>query len=145
LFTVTSGSNASTLFIITSAGNIGINTANPASALTVVGTISTNKHNDSASWAGFRSTQTSNFSAYPGSYYIVNTTSTPITGTLPISPETGTTITFQDSFIQWQTNNFTINRNGNMIQGLNENMICDRGGVMFNITYIGGSIGWRVN
>ena len=145
LFAVTSGINASTLFIISSTGNIGINTAIPSSALTVVGTISTNKHNDSASWAGFRSTQTSNFSAYPGSYYIVNTTSTPITGTLPISPETGTTITFQDSFIQWQTNNFTINRNGNMIQGLNENMICDRGGIMFDMTYIGGSIGWRVN
>jgi hypothetical protein len=126
-------------------GNVGIGTDANDQALTVVGTISTNNHNNSSSWAGFRSTQTSNFSAYPGSYYIVNTTSTPITGALPVAPTIGTTITFQDSFIQWQTNNFTINRNGNMIQGLNENMICDRGGVMFDITYIGGSIGWRVN
>jgi len=32
-----------------------------------------------------------------------------------------------------------------MIQGLNEDMICDRGGIMFSVTYIGGSVGWRVN
>jgi hypothetical protein len=120
------------------------------SALTVYNTISSSSiiyasGSNSINWSQTRSIQTSNFTASQGSYYIVNTTSTPITGTLPTSPEIGTTITFQDSFIQWQTNSFTINRNGNMIQGLNENMICDRGGVMFDMTYIGGYIGWRVN
>lgn len=105
----------------------------------------TTTNSNSANWTQIRSIQTSDFTASQGSYYIVNTSSTPITGALPVSPAIGTTITFQDSFIQWQTNNFTLNRSGNMIQGLNENMICDRGGVMFSVTYIGGSVGWRVN
>ena len=145
-------------------GFVGINESFPGAELTVNGAISGNRtitvvggnsnqwnsnwtvtNSNSAIWTQIRSIKTSDFTASQGSYYIVNTTSTPITGTLPTSPEIGTTIIFQDSFIQWQTNNFTLNRNGNMIQGLNENMICDRGGVMFDITYIGGSIGWRVN
>ena len=102
-------------------------------------------NSNSANWTQNRSIQTSNFAASQGSYYIVDTTSAPITGALPASPTIGTTITFQDAFIKWQTNNFTLSTNGNMIQGLNENMICDRGGVMFDVTYIGASIGWRVN
>lgn len=105
----------------------------------------TTTQSNSANWTQNRSIQTSNFAASQGSYYIVDTTSAPITGALPASPTIGTTITFQDAFIQWQTNNFTLSTNGNMIQGLNENMICDRGGVMFDVTYIGASIGWRVN
>jgi LVIVD repeat len=40
MFTVTSGANASTLFIIASTGNVGIGTPTPGSKLTVVGAIS---------------------------------------------------------------------------------------------------------
>jgi hypothetical protein len=40
LFTVTSGANASTLFIIASTGNIGIGISTPATKLTVVGDVS---------------------------------------------------------------------------------------------------------
>jgi hypothetical protein len=75
LFTVTSGSNASTLFIISSTGYIGINTAVPGSALTVVGTISTNAHKTSQDWASNWTTTNTNSGKWDSVYTSFNSNS----------------------------------------------------------------------
>lgn len=85
-----------------------------------------------------------NFSALKNNHYIVDTSSAPITGTLPASPTVGDSIFFKDPFLTWKTNNFTLNNNTNMIQGLNENIVCDVNGLGFNLTYIGSTVGWRI-
>lgn len=87
----------------------------------------------------------SNFVATTTVNYLVDTRSNSVTSTLPTTPSIGDTLYFQDCFLTWNTNNFTLNRNGNMIQGLNENFACDLKGVYFSMTFIGSTVGWRIN
>jgi len=88
---------------------------------------------------------TENFNATTSINYLVDTSSSSITCTLPANPAIGDTFYFQDPFLTWNINNFILNRNGNMIQGLSENFVCDLKGIYFNMTYIGSNIGWRIN
>jgi hypothetical protein len=85
-----------------------------------------------------------NFESLKNNYYIVDTSIDPITATLPSSPNIGDSIFFKDAFLTWKTNNFTLSNNTNMIQGLNENIICDVNGLGFYLTYIGSNVGWRI-
>lgn len=87
----------------------------------------------------------SNFNATTQVNYLVDTRSNNIIGTLPVNPSIGDTLYFQDVFLTWNINNFTLNRNGNMIQGLNEDFVCDLKGIYFNMTFIGSNVGWRIN
>lgn len=92
------------------------------------------------------------FSAYPGEYYLVDTSTVgTITAALPPSPTVGDNICFADAAaiprlnkFGWSLHSFTINRNGNMIEGLSENLACDVGDISFCLTYIGGSVGWKI-
>jgi hypothetical protein len=67
-----------------------------------------------------------------------------VTGTLPSSPTSGMTINFLDANKTWATNNLVLQRNGQTIESLAENLNCDISGFSFSLTYVGGSIGWRV-
>lgn len=86
-----------------------------------------------------------NFNATNNKYYLVNTTAAIVSGSLPLLPEIGQTIFFQDPFLTWNTNNFILNNNTNMIQGKYEPIACDLNGLAFSVTYIGSAIGWRIN
>jgi hypothetical protein len=85
------------------------------------------------------------FDALPGENYLVDTTNNIVTSRLPASPKLGNVIYFQDIFYKWDINNLIINRNNSMIQGLEENFICDLKGVYFTMTYVGFDVGWRIS
>jgi len=74
--------------------------------------------------------------------YFVDTTAAR-TLTLPASPTLGDTIAVYDATGTAATNNITISRNGNKINGQTENAIIDvdQSGSIF--TYTGSTLGWR--
>jgi len=110
----------------------------------VLDALSARYHGTSRDWGRSRRVVTSNFNAAAAATYLVDTSSIAIIGTLPATPQIGDTIIFQDLSSTWRTRNFTLNRNGNMIQGLTEDMNCDVSGITFDLTYVGASIGWKV-
>jgi hypothetical protein len=84
------------------------------------------------------------FSAQRGYSYLVDTTTGPVTATLPTTPLTGHTIHFKDPYLTWNTNNFILNNNTNMIQGSMDSIACDVNGLGFSLTYVGSNVGWRI-
>ena len=76
-----------------------------------------------------------------GSLNLVDTSSTAITLTLPAAPGQGDSIYFQDAKGTWDSNPLTINRNGNTIQGLAENLIAANENGGFGLVYNGTE--WR--
>ena len=67
-----------------------------------------------ASWQAIK---TANFNVTAKEGYFVDTNSTTITATLPASPTIGDFVQFIDYAGTFDTNNFTVARNGNKIQG----------------------------
>lgn len=86
--------------------------------------------------------KTSAFTAVAGSGFFVNTTSAAITATLPASPSAGDIIAFKDYAGTFGTNNLTIARNGENIQGnANDSLIeTDRASVI--LVYVDATKGW---
>lgn len=64
----------------------------------------------------------------PGAY-LVDTSGGPITVTVTGSPAAGDNYTFFDAVGTWSPNSLTINRNGNPMMGLAENLVCNVPGV----------------
>ena len=87
-----------------------------------------------------------NFIITQSSSWAVNTTSKSITGTLPSSPTNGMTVRFLDAAKTWGNTNrsLVIVRSGQPIESLSENLNCDISGYSFSLTYVGGTIGWRL-
>jgi trimeric autotransporter adhesin len=67
--------------------------------------------------AAWQAIKTSNFNVTAKEGYFIDTTSTTITATLPASPAIGDFVQFIDYAGTFDTNNFTVARNGNKIQG----------------------------
>jgi hypothetical protein len=74
----------------------------------------------------------------------VNTTAGPITITLPASPQTGDQISILDLASTFDTNNCTLNRNGNKIMGLTENLVLNVEDEAIQIVYTGATFGWKL-
>ena len=89
-------------------------------------------------------TQASSFSAVAFGGYFVNTTSNVITATLPASPEIGDTIRFLDVAKTFDTNAFTVARNGKLIQGDAENLTVTTESAAFELIFSGDTFGWRI-
>jgi hypothetical protein len=117
--------------------------------LTTTDYVSASRYADSTVWSGNREIKTAHFDAEPYHYYLVDTTSNAVIATLPLNPRLGTVIHFSDRLLTlnsgWNINNLTLNRNGMMIQGLSEDLVCDRAGISFTLTYVSASVGWRVD
>jgi len=64
--------------------------------------------------------------------------------TLPASPELGDEIQIFDSGNYAGTQNITINRNGQKINGLEDNALLDVNGVAAVFIYTGSTYGWRM-
>lgn len=75
--------------------------------------------------------------------YLLNSTSASFTVTLPASPTIGNEIGFLDVGGVCTTKPVTIARNGNLIQGLAEDLVIDFNSAAFSLVY--SSTGWRVN
>jgi hypothetical protein len=90
----------------------------------------------------WQSVQTSGFTAVSGSGYPCNTTSAAFTVTLPASPSAGESIVLTDYAGTWQTNNLTVNPNGNKLDGLTFNAIFSTKRQSISLVYIDATQGW---
>lgn len=121
----------------------GTNLTTVGSNNTIVGTdgaaYTYNTASGTITWAAV---QTSSFIAVAGYGYLVNTTSSAITITLPLSPTIGQSVTIVDYAGTSATNNITVAGNGANIKGTTSNAILatNRQGITF--TYIDSTQGW---
>lgn len=94
-------------------------------------------------------TKTASFAASAGLRYGVDTTSGIITGTLPASPAVGDPpIHFVDAQMKWGTNNFTIGRSGNNINGFAADFSANSSfayPISLRAEWFGGATGWGVS
>ena len=74
----------------------------------------------------------------------VNTTSGAVTVTLPLSPYKGDTIKFFDVANTFNTNNLTVSRNGQLINGDADDLVVAIQGASFDLVYSGATYGWRI-
>jgi hypothetical protein len=65
------------------------------------------------------------FSALEGYNYLIDTTNSPITVTLPLAPTGFKEITLRPVKRTWETNNVTVARNGKLIENSTNDLICD--------------------
>jgi len=65
--------------------------------------------------------------------------------TLPNIPVLGDMVEIADLTGDWGNNNLTISRNGNMIQGLAEDMICDIMNCSLKLVYSDVTNGWKIS
>ena len=90
------------------------------------------------------STVTTNFSAVNFGGYFVNTTSGGVTATLPASPAVGDTIRFLDAAKTFDTNTFTVARNGKLMQGDAADLTVSTESAAFELIFSGDTFGWRI-
>lgn len=88
------------------------------------------------------SVKTSGFTAVSNTGYFCNTTSAAFTVTLPASPTAGDSIQLVDYAGTFATNNITLGRNGNKIDGGTNNKILSTTREAVTITYIDSTQGW---
>lgn len=85
---------------------------------------------------------TTNSNALAFDRILADTSSGSFAVTLPSEPAVGQEVVFADYAGTWDTNNLTVSRNGNLIDGLSENLICDVN-VTFRLVFIGNTTGWK--
>jgi hypothetical protein len=88
-------------------------------------------------------TRSANYTAAAGDRINANTSGGAFTITLPATPATYTEVTLADQAGTWATNNLTVARNGQSINGGNANLICDVSAKQFTLRFEGAA-GWRV-
>jgi hypothetical protein len=86
--------------------------------------------------------KTANYTAVIGDRIEADTSSSAFTITLPASPTLGSMVTFADAARTWATNNLTVARNGNTIETLSEDLVCNLSGKRIAAVYNGNT--WRV-
>jgi hypothetical protein len=90
----------------------------------------------------WQSVQTTGFTAVKGNAYPCNTTSAGFTVTLPATPSAGDQIQIVDYAGTFATNNVTIARNGNNIEGGTSNKKLTTNRESTTITYVDSTQGW---
>jgi hypothetical protein len=86
--------------------------------------------------------KTAGFTAVAGNGYFVNTTSGAITVTLPATPSAGDLVGIKDYANTADTNNITIARNGEPIQGTANDFTISTEGLSIILIYVDGTQGW---
>jgi len=81
-------------------------------------------------------------SAVAGNGYFIDTTSNAHTINLPGSPSAGDTIAIKDYAGTFGTNNLTIGRNGNNIQGVANNSLISTNRASLTLVYVDATKGW---
>jgi hypothetical protein len=92
--------------------------------------------------AAWQAVVTSSLSVTAKAGYFVNTSSAAITATLPASPTLGDFISFVDYSGTFDTNNFTVARNGNPIQGSATDLTVATERAGFTLVYVDATQGW---
>jgi hypothetical protein len=75
--------------------------------------------------------------------YFVDTSTSPVSITLPSSPILGDTIRINDLAGTATTNNITILRNGNKIQGSEDDLVIDYSNTTVELIYSNATYGWK--
>ena len=120
----------------------GITMGTVGQVLTTDGT--TASFGDVAGGASWQAVQTTDFNANVGEGYFVNTSAGVITATLPGSPSLGDFIAFVDYARTFDTNTFTVGRNGNPIAGTAADLTVSVEGAGFTLVYVDGTQGWLI-
>lgn len=76
--------------------------------------------------------------------YFVDTSATAVTMTLPANPSMGDMLRIFDVNNTFDSNNLTIDRNGNPIMGAADNLTVDTEGAAFELVYYNSVQGWRL-
>ncbi len=120
----------------------------PAAVATQNNHVLTSNTSGTTSWASplpfVYSTQATSFNAVASNGYFVNTSSGGVTATLPSAPTVGDTIRFLDVAKTFDSNGFTVARNGQLIQGDAENLTVTTESAAFELIYSGSTFGWRI-
>lgn len=92
------------------------------------------------------STRTADFNAATGLSYFVDSSSGNVTVTLPASPSIGDYVQFThlDGDVSVLGEKFIIDRNGEMIMGVADDLEVDKNFLSFKMVYAGATYGWRV-
>jgi len=90
------------------------------------------------------SVESTSFSAESYGAYFVDTSGATVTATLPASPQTGDTIRFFDVARTFDTNQFTVARNGKLIQGDSSDLTVDSESAAFELVFSNDTYGWRI-
>lgn len=103
------------------------------------GTLSFAEVSGGTSWQAVKTTA---FTAVAGEGYFINTTSGAITMTLPASPTIGDEVSFIDYAGTFDTNNLTIGRNSENIQGSAADLTVSVERAANTLVYTDGTQGW---
>jgi hypothetical protein len=87
--------------------------------------------------------KTASFTAVSGNGYFVNTTSGAVTMTLPASPSAGDIVAVADYANTFATNNLTIARNSQPINGGTSDYTSSTNGISLTFVYVDGTRGWK--
>ena len=142
--TVTLGDSGDTVAIasgatLTSAGSI-TNSGTITNTGTISGGTITGTIDGQVNWQ--TTVKTTAFTATAGEGYFCNTTSAAFTVTLPASPSAGDIVGIKDYANTADTNNITIGRNGEKIQGVENDFIIDTEGLSIVLLYVDSTKGW---
>jgi hypothetical protein len=96
----------------------------------------------SAAGTSWQAVKTSAFTAAAGEGYFVDTTSSAFTMTLPSSPSIGDEVSFIDYAGTFDTNNLTIGRNSEKIQGTAADLTVSTERAANTLVYTDGTQGW---
>jgi hypothetical protein len=89
------------------------------------------------------SIKTGDFTAVSGEGYFINTTSGPVTMTLPSSPSAGAIVALKDYANTFDTNNLTIGRNGQPLSGDTSDAVVSTEGQSLTLVYGDATKGWQ--
>jgi len=103
------------------------------------GTLSFAEVSGGTSW---QAVKTSDFTAAAGEGYFINTTSGAVTMTLPSSPTIGDEIAFIDYAGTFDTNNLTVGRNSEKINGATADLTVATERAANTLVYTDGTQGW---
>ena len=118
----------------------GITMGTAGQVLTTDGT--TASFGDISGGASWQAVKTADFNVTAGEGYFVDTTSTTITATLPGSPTIGDFVAIVDYAGTFDTNNLTVARNGNNIQGSAADLTVGTERAGFTLVYVDATQGW---
>ena len=97
---------------------------------------------DNSGGTAWQAVKTSSFTAVAGEGYFVNTTSSAITVTLPASPSIGGEVSIIDYAGTADSNNITVGRNSQKIQGATSDLTVSVERAGFTLVYVDATQGW---
>jgi|TARA_B100001094_G_C18142083_1_gene778482 hypothetical protein len=89
-------------------------------------------------------TKTGTYTAFAGDKIFVNTSSGAFTITLPASPSAGDEVRFLDLANTFDSNNLTVARNSEKIDGATSDLTVATEGAAFALVYSGSTYGWKL-